>query len=427
MALAAFGLCAIAAACGADQLQAPRPAEAPQECRDFEQLVPRFYRAISTGQTEGLRKVVRDHLMVGDRPGDPPPVSGVLRAFFGTLNEFATERPERGAPADQTCAVLPPPLGEANPLCEARRAMDLMVHQGKGLEAFKLTDPLAAGALNYLVGRPPSSSTPHYEVAGVIAGMCRRSAVCEMTDGLDLVIGLTYYLESAEGKAAVERIDALVKNPELQPFLSGDGSTYGGENGIVALAKVIIQTTIGMQDPSELDQLPIDQLPPGLRAELRAILADVKSLLDPRRQPNVLRPLQSGLKCHRSQDAGLELVRMIYRLGLDAKLPEFGLTNLSRVARGLRETDQRGTILFLVRRIAMELRQDDQAVESLTKVCRTLFSTTVEPGQTRSNAELALPVLADLFGQGVAGELLCAADTLVFGCTGGYQPACIVR
>ena len=67
---------------------------------------------------------------------------------------------------------------------------------------------------------------------------------------------------------------------------------------------------------------------------------------------------------------------------------------------------------------------DEQAVDSAASVCRTLFSTKVEAGQAKSNAELALPVVGDLFAAGIGNELLCAIDTLVWGCSGGTQPAC---
>ena len=45
-------------------------------------------------------------------------------------------------------------------------------------------------------------------------------------------------------------------------------------------------------------------------------------------------------------------------------------------------------------------------------------------GETQSNAQLALPVIADLAQIGVANEAICAVDTLIYGCSGGHQPAC---
>ncbi len=407
----------VAAACGAESLKAPRPAEQPEQCKRFEELMPRFYRAVSGGHTEGLRTVVQQHLLVGEREGEAPPINDVMRAVFGTMASFARLPPERGAPAGQTCAVVAPPLEQSHPLCEMRRAMDVLVHQGKGIEALALIDPMLNGAMSYIIGKQPVSSASHFEVAQVISDMCAQNAVCQLNDGLDLVIALTTYLQTPEGRASLDRLDAMVKNPALQPFLKGDGSQYGGENGIVALARIVIQTVLGMTDPAELDKLPIDRLPAELQPDVKALLADTKKVLDPKREPNVLRPLKKGLNCYSVQDRDLHLIRMLYRLGLEAKLPEFGLTNMMRVMKGLAETDQRGTLLHLTRIIAVAVRADETAVDSAAKLCRTLFS-------TDGNAQKALPVIADLAAQGVASEALCAADTLVFGCTGGFQPAC---
>ena len=438
-----LGLVAIAASCGADNVEAPAPAVSAsdlQQCRSFDQLMPRFVKAISTGQTEGLRRVIRDHLLVPDRPGDPPPVSDVLRAVFFTLTSFAKLPPEPGAPAGQTCvppggAATVPAVSQANPLCEMRRAMDSLIHQGKGVEALKLVDPLIAGVVSYVIGGFAErgrregwgawSQTPHYDdVAKRVGDMCAQNGVCQLSDGLDLVIGLTAYIETPDGKAMLDRANAMVGNPALQPFLTNNGAQYGGEAGVVALVKVVITTVMGMNDPAELDSLPIDQLPAALQPDLRALVGDMKKVLDPKREPNVLKPLKKALNCLNVQDPNADLVRMIYRLALDAKLPEFGLTRLAGTLKGVRETDQRGTLVHLARTLAQAIRNDEQAIDSAAAVCRTLFSTRTPSGQSRSNAELALPVVGELFSQGVAAEAICAMDTLVYGCAGGAQPAC---
>ena len=432
--LAAVGLAlvAVAAACGADNKEAPRTTVATaqlQQCRSFEELMPRFVKALETGQTEGLRRVIQDHLLVADRPGDPPPINDVMRAIFTTLSGFAKLPPEAGAPDKQVC-VPPggpaplPTVAQAHPLCEMRRAMDSLLHEGKGLDALKLTDPLIAGVMNYIIGKLPSSSTPHYAVASVVGSMCMQNGVCQLSDGLDLVVGMTDFMETTDGKAMLEHANTLVKNPALQPFLTNNGEQYGGENGIVALVDILLTTVLGMQNPSELDSLPIDMLPAALQPDLRTGLADLKKLLDPAREPNVLRPLKKAANCYKVQDTGYELVRMIYRLALAQKLPEFGLTSLAATLKGVGDTDKRGTLVHLVKTLALAVRSDEQAVDSAAKVCKTMFSTRLEAGQSQSNAELALPVIANLFSQGVAAEAICAADTLVYGCAGGPQPAC---
>lgn len=417
-----------AAACGANGVDAPerrvsKEAEL-QQCRTFDELMPRFHAALNTGQTEGLRVVIQNHLLQPERPGEPPPINDVLRSIFMNLARFAAQPPELGASANEVCAQTPPPVELAHPLCEMRRAMDTLVHEGKGLDALKLVDPLLAAVFDYVRGRPPAAAQPHYEVATAIHSLCQQNAHCGTSDTLDLVIAFTTYMESTEGRASIDRTVALVNNPALQPFLQDDGAQYGGENGIVALVDVLITTVLGMDDPADLDALPIDQMPADLQPDMRAGLADLKSMLDPARQPNILVPLKKVLNCYRNGDANRDIVRMVYRLGLESNVPEFGLTTIVGAVQGLRDTDQRGTLIHLVLTLSKALRTDEQAMDSLARVCRAMFSTEVAPGETRSPAELALPVIADLFNQGVAAEALCAADTLIYGCAGGVQPAC---
>ncbi len=415
------------AACGADDLEAPRPAVKTEavQCRGFDQLMPRFLASMEAGKSEGLRRVIHDHLLVGNRPGDPAPIADVFRSVFATLNRFAKLPPELGAPEGQSCAATTaPPLEQSHPLCEMRRVMKTLVHEGKGRDAFVLTDPLVGGLLDYILGKTHSSATPHYEVATVLSHLCQQSAVCQLDDGLDLVIGLTAFAQTSDGSAALGRIGTLLGNPALVPYYTNDGQRYGGETGVIALVRFFLQIVTEMEDTSALDKLPMDQLPPELSGDAKLAIADLKKLLDPARKPNVFRPLKRTLGCYQLQDADLAMVRMMYRLGLVAKLPAFSLTRLVEALDGLRATDKRGSLLFLVRTLAEAVRSDEQAVDSAAQVCRTLFSTEVPAGQSLSNAQLALPVVDDLFSQGIAQEAVCAMDTLVYGCSGGEQPAC---
>lgn len=416
---------ALAIACGANDIEAPVPPQtaAQQEsvqCRSFDDLMPRFNAALEGGGTEGLRTVIRDRLL----DGDPPPMNDVLRSVFQTMARFAAQPPEAGAPAGEVCADPPPPVQVAHPLCEMRRAMFTLVHEGKGLDALALVDPLLGAVFDYILGRQPAATQPHYEVAHAVSRMCRQNANCQMNDTLDLVIAFTAFMETNDGRVMLDRLDAMVKNPALEPFLKDDGAQYGGENGIVALVEVVMTSVQGMDDPSDLDALPIDQLPAEIRPDAQAALEDVKKMLDPAREPNILRPLKRGLNCMKTADQNRELIRMVYRLGLESDVPEFGLTTIMGAVKGLRETDERGTLVHLAQTLAKAIRADEQAVDSAAKVCATLFSTEIEPGQTRSPAELALPDVANLFRDGVAGEAMCAVDTMVYGCAGGAQPAC---
>ena len=70
------------------------------------------------------------------------------------------------------------------------------------------------------------------------------------------------------------------------------------------------------------------------------------------------------------------------------------------------------------------VRSDELAIDSAANVCRTIFSTAKPLGAAQSNAQLALPVVADLVKAGVVNEAICAIDTLLFGCAGGVQAAC---
>ncbi len=417
-------------ACGAANVDAPPPQRAAQEvvrCRTFEELMPRFSDALSSGRTEGLRQVMVSHLLLpeGGREGEPPPMAQVLRTVFTTLGRFAQEPPEPGAAEGALCAATPPELSFAHPLCETRRAMELLVHQGKGLDALRLLDPQIAGVLNYVRGTSPASrKAHHYEVAQVVSDLCQQTAQCQATDTADLVLGLTAYLGTPEGRAGLDNALALVTDPRFEPYLRGDGAAYGGETAILALAKVLTDALIGMEHPDDLDNLPLDIVPEDLRPLLQQGLGDLKVLLDPAREPNVFRPLKRALNCLNSKDGNQELIRMVYRLGLEARLPEFGFTRMLQTAVGLRETDERGTLLHLTSRFARALRDDEEGLRAIATVCKELFSTHAPPGQTHFPAQLAVPVIADLFEEGVAAEALCAADTLVYGCAGGPQPAC---
>jgi hypothetical protein len=279
--------------------------------------------------------------------------------------------------------------------------------------------------LNYVIGRAPSSDVPHFtELAPVFSGMCEQSVVCHTNDTLDLVIALTAYAQTAEGRVSLDRMEALVNHPALQPYIVDDGNTYGGEEGLVSLTRLVLRTVQSMDDPSDLNALPTSSFPESMRAQLELALSDMKSLLSATRSPNVLKPLQKVSTCLTLKDSRMETVRMAYRLGLEKQLPEFGIHNIVHVIKGLRDADSRGSLLRLGQLFAEAVRADDQAVNAAATVCRSMFSLQPEPGQLKTNVELALPVVADLFRDGVIAEGVCAADTLLYGCAGGTQPAC---
>ena len=421
----ALGAGLVLAACGAENAVVP-PAVVKDpdalQCKSFERLVPNFLAIIDQGRTENLACVVKTHL-VAERDGNPPPINDVLRAVFALLNGFASRAPELGAKPGQLCAPDEPssawpPLRQANELCELRRTMFTLVHQGKGLDAINLLDPQVSGAVNYIIGKG-KDATPHYEIATVVSRICAQNQQCQLSHGLDLIIALTAYLQDSAGKKTIEDLRTLLKSPAIQEFLNSSGPNSLTEEGAVALAKVILPAlqTANPQDLQNLlEQPPLNRY----KTELQPLVDDVKLIL---MKPELVNPLKKSLSCLSWADANFDLVRMLYRLGLRDALPEFGVTRLAQLLDDLQLLDQRGALLHLAGVFAIAIRADEQAVHSTASVCATLFSTRRD-GQARSNAELALPVVADLFGAGVAGELLCAMDTLVWGCAGGTQPAC---
>jgi hypothetical protein len=87
---------------------------------------------------------------------------------------------------------------------------------------------------------------------------------------------------------------------------------------------------------------------------------------------------------------------------------------LVATTKALRESDPRGSVPELLALWVDALGTDRESVDAIAFVCRTVFS----------GAQDALPAVADIFEQGIIRESLCAADTLVYGCSGGDQPAC---
>ncbi len=390
-------LIALGVACGADDAVAP-PAKTANlsQCQGFEQLMPNFMAALRSGKTENLKTVIQDHLLVADRPGDPPPINDVLRALFTTLNAFARAPAEIGAPEGELCAVTPPPLAQANQLCEMRRALDLLVHQGKGLAALHLLEPLINDVLNYIIGRG-KDGTPHYEVAAVLAGNCAQDGVCQLSDGLDLLLALSQFLESSEGKALQNQLNGL---------LDADGGSLLGllnpqsltEQDFVSLYNVLL-SALYSADPQQLDDLLNNPLLASYKTSLQPVVDAAKPLLDPNHNPDLIDPLRKVLNCVQHKDPNSEVARMAYRLFLrdDLDLAHRPDRRAQRPAgrRPARLADSpAGTIAYAV-------RSDEQAIDSTANVCRTLLSTKpmIRPS-TKSNAQLALPVVDRPGGRG---------------------------
>lgn len=425
--VATVGGVVLGAACGAENAEAP-PAENRADimhCRSFGQLMPNFVAALSQGRTENLKTVVEKQLLKPEREGDAPPVNDVLRAIFKTLSAFAAKPPEAGASAGEYCAPTnnPPPLERANELCEMRRSLDVLVHQGKGIDAIGLLEPQIVIMLNYLTGRGLDCKgrprTPHYEVSSIISGMCSQNAQCQLNNGLDLLIAFTAYSRTPDGKALMEHLNALASKQSITGLLDPSKLTESDTVAIVRGVLPAIQNADAVAFENAFNNLP---LPQEVKDDLRPVVEDLKKILG---RADLVEPMKKGLNCYSDRDKNLDLVRMVYRVALEEKCPEFGLTRLTEALKGVQEVDQRGSLMYLAGTVAVAIRNDETAVDSTAKVCQLLFSTSARPpNETRSNAELALPVAAELVQAGLINEGICAADTLIFGCAGGMQPAC---
>ncbi|MFO0599148.1 MAG: hypothetical protein U0228_27815 [Myxococcaceae bacterium] len=417
---------AIFVSCGAENQVAPPAEENPdiRHCRGFDQLMPNFLKAISEGKTENLKRLVENQLLVSDRADTPPPINEVLRVIFRTLERFALKPREANAPAGEFCAptASPPPLNQANELCEMRRALDVLVHQGKGIDAINQIEPQLVVTLNYLTGsgldckgRP---RVPHYEVAGVISSFCTQNANCQLSDGLDLAVGFTDYVNTPEGLQLINDLYALAEKPSITGLLNPSSLT---ENDMVAIVRALIPA-IENANPTDLrnafSSLP---LPQQVKDDLQPVVSDLEKLLA---HQEIVTPMKRSLNCFTNQDRNFDTIRMTYRLAIDEACPEFGLSRLLGAIKGLQDVDKRGSIIYIINVLAKAVRTDELAIDSAANVCRTILSTSKAPGEVKSNAELALPAAADLVKAGVVNEGICAADTLIFGCAGGNQPAC---
>lgn len=443
------------AACGAENAVAPAAEKRAdiRECRGFEQLMPNFLKIIADGKMVNLKRLVENQLLKSDRADVPPPINEVLRAIFKTLATFANKPAEPGATNGEFCvatAIPPaeqqPPLTSANELCEMRRALDLLVHQGKGVDAINLIEPQATTLVNYLTGtgndckgRPRVS---HYEVAGVVSQFCTQNLNCQLTDGLDMVIALTAYVNTPDGKLLVQHLNELAAKPSITSLLNPQGLT---EDGMVSIGRTLITAIQGADAAALRNAFNALPLPDEVKMDLQPVVGDLEKIVG---HPEIMTPLKRSLNCLTMEDRNLDTVRMIYRLAIEEQCPEFGLTRLTGVLQGIQDVDKRGSLIFIAGTLASAVRADELAIDSAANVCRTVFSTRKATGAdcttsaqcadptpdcdrilrqciaVRSNAELALPVVGELVKNGVVNEGICAIDTLLFGCAGGVQAAC---
>ncbi len=422
--LVAAGVVLLAIACGAENDVAPAAVYARPDllkCQTFSSLLPAFNAAIASGKTDNLRILVHDRLLGNPNPRIATAGQQVLGALLRAIGTLAKAPPEPGAPAGQLCANPPPPITSANEICEMRRAARVLVHDAKGVQALKLTDPLINAILGYIVGDPTArladggTRPSHYEAVDALQGLCAQDAVCKLENALDLVISLTGWLETTEGKDAMATLKTTLGKVNVANFLKPDALT---EDGFVAIA-VALESAIFGTDPALFDKLP---LPSSVQTDFAAVISLLKSLFNPAHQPDLITPIKRAITCVRTKDPSHDLTRMMYRILIrDQTLP---LTETLNAVSGLQEVDPRGGLVHLLGAIAKALRGEQGAIDASALVCKAMLNTTPPAPGEKSNAMLGLPAIADLLKAGVGPELLCAMDTLVYGCAGGARPAC---
>jgi hypothetical protein len=303
-----------------------------------------------------------------------------------------------------------------------RRSLDLLVHQGKGIEAINLVTPQLTTLVNYLTGtgldckgRPRAA---HYEVSGIVSQFCTQNLNCQLTDGLDMTIAFTAYVNTPDGKALLQHLNDLAAKPSITGLLDPQSLT---EADMVTIARSLIVAVQGADAAGLRNAFNNLPLPPAVKTDLQPVVDDMVKLLG---HPELMVPLRRSLNCLTTEDRNLDTVRMIYRLAIEEQCSEFGLTRLTGAIKGIQDADPRGSLFFIAGTLATAVRGDDLAIDSAANVCRTVFSTAKAPGEVSSNAQLALPVVGEIVKAGVINEGICAIDTLLFGCAGGAQPAC---
>lgn len=447
--------------CGAQELSGPAAAPRPAQCRSLDQMAPALQTALRGGKVERLRALVERHQLLGEpSDGVPSPLQTLVQLTLRTLTAMGEDAPEAGAPEGQLCNDLAPPApSAANRSCEARRIIDTFVHEGKGLEALRLLDPLLAGVIGYVVGTP--GAPPHYELATALSATCTK-AYCRTEDLLGLLIGVFAWLEPTEaeprrGPEALGKLNAVFSHPGIREALALVEANMTAEDLVVfgnllvdnllalptdparfplayhrgieiAVNDLLSSLGIGREEPKyrelrlALDELlgpheKVDESQP--HGALRPLLYD---LLDPSRPQPVLGPLQKVLDCVRRNDPSSSLMRMVFDLGF--KDGVVGLGEIFAALDGLVRMDERASLVTFGRLTLEMLREDEEGIAASRKLGALLLDTQPPEGGGASNAELLLPVAAELFEEGAVGEILCVLDTLLFGCAGGSQPAC---
>jgi hypothetical protein len=116
------------------------------------------------------------------------------------------------------------------------------------------------------------------------------------------------------------------------------------------------------------------------------------------------------------------MLSLVYDLAFKGQ--ELGLAQILGALEALADLDGRATLVTFLKRACIMIRADEEGIIAARGLCARALSTTPPAEGGASNAELVMPVVADLFGGGASHELVCVTDSLLFGCASGPQPAC---
>jgi hypothetical protein len=318
-------------ACGAENKVAPAAEEQNlAHCKSVDELMPAFQTALRTGGTENLRELIEDKLTVSPREGIPPPINDVLRAIFQKLTRYAQKPPEAGAAEGQLCATLAnqPPLDQANELCEMRRSLQTLVHDGNAIDAVELIQPVVTDVLDYVTGTGNDCKgrprVAHYEVATLLAGLCAQDGNCQTSDTLDLVIAFTAYSNTAEGRKLLSDLNVFVHKPSVEALLDGATTTIT-EDGYVGIFRVLLPVVISADGPKLRDTVAQLPLSDSVKADLQPVVDDLVALLA---HTEITGPMNKVLNCYIVKDTNFDAIRMGYRLAIEEGCEPLGLRSL---------------------------------------------------------------------------------------------------
>lgn len=436
--MALLGLVVLGAApCGAEDVNAPPDPKTPkQTCPSPSTIAPTFYSLLDQNKFSGLADVVRQSLAACTYGGQvvdctdpraaPPPAGILIGGLLHDLGTFTKDPPEvtPGAkPGDPGyCAAPGSAPTPPNRLCLVRRALHLLIRQrapdGKVVlvKAFDDLQPLTAGIFRYVDGTLPGVTGDHYAAAPALGHVVRR---CDGPNVTGLLHGLLVWLEPPNGQKALNAVVTLLRNPDMEDFLSKiDVQNDIGRQGFITLIKIVIGTVVRADfKPSDLDTLMNKFIYPavekdypnnGLEGDIKAVVAVIDDVLDPNRTPNVLHPLQKVLTCTETADPSSVILGATYDLLVQAKV--VSVDQLLDTLSSLLALDPNGTFLKTADVLDQTVAGDPQTHDALDQVLEVLLQ--------ENNARKVVPVMVTILESDVISEAVGLADVLFDGCGG---------